>query len=300
MIDQALNWGVSLIRAVQGAIKSPAMTVIMNVLTFMGTEWFFILVFPFIYWCVDRRKATRIGVLFLVSTFFNLWIKDLCRQPRPYNLDPSVGLSSESSYGFPSGHAQGAVVFWGSAAQFFRSPWGAIVALVMILLISFSRIYLGVHFPTDVFGGWLLGLIFLALDYFFGEKISRVLRRAHPRLRAALVSLVALAMLAVHRNETAIPGLFFGAALGFAFVPETVPFDAKGTALQKVLRMLLGLGITAGIYLGLKAVFPKQGSELYDLFHFLRYALLGAWVSIGAPWFFIKIGISTKEAKEAA
>ncbi len=301
MIDQALNWGIEVIRAVQGCIKSPAMTVIMKGISFLGTQWFYLLAFPFIYWCVDRKKGTRIGLIFFISAFCNSWVKDLCGQPRPYNLDPSVGLDQEPTHGFPSGHAQNSLVFWGASAwQLMASPWKIIVPVLVVLLVSFSRVYLGVHFPTDIFGGWLIGAVLLVIDYFFGGRIARALERAQPRIRAALASLVALIMLALLRSDTSVSGIFFGVAMGFAFVPEAAPFSASGSAAQKALRILLGLGVTALIYLGLKAVFPKAGSPLYDLFHFLRYAIIGIWGTLGAPWVFLKTGLAKREEKAAA
>jgi membrane-associated phospholipid phosphatase len=298
-MEEALNWGLGVVRGVQ-TIMSPALTAVMKGLSFLGTEWFFLLALPLIYWCVNRRRGVRLSLLFLASSFFNLWLKDLFAQPRPYELDPKVGLAKESSYGLPSGHAQGSVVFWGAAAPLFRRPWGLVLAIFFPLAVSFSRVYLGVHFPTDIFGGWLLGLLFLAFDYFLGDRIERLLGQTHPRLKVAGAAIIALAMNALDMRDTSLSGVFFGAAAGFAFVPTLAPFKNEGSLAQKALRFLVGLAGAGLIYLGLKAAFPAQGSDLYALFRFLRYAILGAWVSFGAPWVFLKLGLASREEAEAA
>jgi hypothetical protein len=61
----------------------------------------------------------------------------------------------------PSGHAQDAASIWGLLAVSLRRWWMTVAAVVMILMIGLSRIYLGVHFAHDVLGGWAVGLILL-------------------------------------------------------------------------------------------------------------------------------------------
>jgi len=156
MMQAILNWGVEVIRAIQ-TIASPGLTSAMKVLTFGGSEYFYLLFLPILFWCVDERFGARLGLVVLMSTFVNGWLKVSFAQPRPYNLDPTVGLSRETSFGLPSGHAQGTSTLWGMVAPRVRRPWGLVLALAVPLVVSFTRLYLGVHFPTDVFLGLALG-----------------------------------------------------------------------------------------------------------------------------------------------
>ena len=290
-MEGILSWGLELIRDVQ-QMASPSLTVIMKAITALGTEWFFLASLPLVYWCVDRRRGARIGVIFLCSSFLNLWFKDLFTQPRPFELDPAVGLAHETSYGLPSGHAQGAVVFWGTVAPLFRKPWGLVLAIVLPLVISFSRIYLGVHFPTDVFAGWLIGGMIVAIDAIFGDRISAFLSKQSFRIKAVGAAALALAMNFLDKNDTSISGVFLGAALGFLLADKYAAFEARGPAGKRVLRYLVGLAGAAVIYLGLKAILPGKGEELYALCRFLRYALVGAWIGFGAPWAFLKLRLA--------
>ena len=292
-----LAWGLDLIRTVQ-QIANPALTVVMKVITVLGTEWFYLAALPLIYWCVDRRRGIRVGLLFLFSSFLNLWFKDLWTQPRPYEFDSSVGLAHETSYGLPSGHAQGSIVFWGAAAPLFRKPWGLVLAIFLPLVIGFSRIYLGVHFPTDVFAGWLIGGAIVAVDAVFGDRISAFLGRQTLRTKAIAIALVALAMNFLDQRDTSIAGIFLGAGLGFLFAEKYAAYEAGGRLGAKVLRYLVGLAGAAVIYLGLKAVLPGPGEQLYALCRFLRYAFVGAWIGLGAPWVFLKLHLA--EASPAA
>ncbi len=288
-MEGILDWGLGLVRQVQ-VIASPTLTVAMKGVSFLGSEWFYLAALPLIYWCFDRRRGMRLTVVFLFSSFLNLWLKDTLGQPRPYWRDPAVGMAVETSYGLPSGHAQGTLVFWGAAAPLFKRYWGLALAIVLPLAVGFSRVYLGVHFPTDVFVGWALGGLLLAADHGFGDRIERALSRVNLRLKVAGVALLALGMNALTMHDTSMSGVFFGASAGFLFVKKLVPFKAAAGGLgRKVLRCLVGFAGAALIYLGLKVLFPGEGSELYALFRFLRYGLLGAWVSLGAPWIFAKL-----------
>jgi hypothetical protein len=290
-MDAILSWGLDLVRSIQ-TIANPTMTFVMKALSTLGTEWFYMAALSLVYWCVDRRRGMRIGVVFLFSNFLNLWIKTIFAQPRPFQLDPSVGMASEVTYGLPSNHAQGAVVFWGRAALLFRKPWGLVLAILLPLAIGFSRVYLGVHFPTDVMVGWLLGAVIVALDAVIGDRLEALAHRLNMRVKALVVAVVALGMNVLYPSDTSISGLFLGALLGFLLTEKYADFSVDGGLGQRILRWLLGMGGALVVYLGLKAVFPGPGTELYDLLRFVRYGLVGAWFGFGAPWLFLRLKLA--------
>src|SRR3990172_2483279 len=136
----------------------------MESFTFLGAELFYLLVMPALLWSYDASLGTRLGLALLTSASLNAVLKVAFALPRPFWVDGRVrALSIETSFGLPSGHAQNAVVLWGYLAVQVRHWWATIGALVLIAAISFSRVYLGVHFPGDVLTGWILGALFLAL-----------------------------------------------------------------------------------------------------------------------------------------
>ncbi|PKL24147.1 MAG: phospholipid phosphatase [Spirochaetae bacterium HGW-Spirochaetae-3] len=298
-MDEVLTWGVDVIRAIQ-TVSSPGLTSAMRILTLAGSEYFYMLFLPVLFWCVDERFGARFGIVFLLSTFVNGWLKVVFAQPRPYNLDPSVGLSSETSYGLPSGHAQGSSTFWGLLAPRIRVPWGLALAILVPLLISFTRLYLGVHFPTDIFLGLALGWSFALAGLLLGDRVERLLASWNIRVNILLAAALALTMNALNMRDTNLSGVFFGTAVGAAFLFDKLRFDASsGTRGQKAARYGLGLAGMAVIYFGVKLAAPKDGAPLYALFRFLRYGLVGAWVSFGAPWAFLRLGLAGSHPEEA-
>ncbi|MFA5852944.1 MAG: phosphatase PAP2 family protein [Spirochaetales bacterium] len=287
-MNSIFSWGLTLIRSIQ-ELLGPGMLAPMKVITFFGTEIFALAALPLIYWCVDRRKGARLGVVILFSAFLNLWVKMLFMQPRPYDFDASVGLAREPTPGFPSGHSQTSMTFWGMMLTIAHGPWRIATFVAIPLLVGLSRMYLGVHFPTDVLGGWLLGGLVLGLFYGFGKKIEAMMAKWNLRLRIIAIAIVALGMNMLMRDDTRLSGVFFGSGVGFALASGNLRFDAAGDFLKRGLRYVLGLAGTLILYLGPKALLGDTIASQQALINFLRYGLIGIWVAYGAPWCFIKL-----------
>ena len=296
-MNDILSWGLDAIRFVQ-RYSNPPLTLIMKGLSELGTVYFYLSALPLVYWCVDKRRGMRIGLLFLLSAFANGWIKHAIMEPRPYTFDASVARATVSSSAFPSGHAQSAATFWGSASTLFGMPWAAILAIALPLLIGFSRVYLGVHFPTDVLAGWILGLLFVVGERRYGDRLARLIGKQHDQIRLAAVAAVALAMNAFNIRDTAVSGAFFGFGAGLVFAPRVSPYSTAGSLVQKALRFVVGLAGTAILYFGLKMLLATIEPFDIALVGFVRYATLGFWVALGAPWFFIKLGLAKEEKAE--
>ena len=144
----------------------PFFDVFFRIVTDLGYPLFYFLVIAPLFWVVDRRRALVLFLLMAVSGLLNSEAKLWFDTPRPdpelirvLDLRPIRG----GSRSFPSGHAQIAVVFWLYLAFWARRRWFTVLAVSAAVAISFSRIYLGVHFPLDIAGGLLIGGATLAL-----------------------------------------------------------------------------------------------------------------------------------------
>ena len=125
-----------------------------------------------------RRKTRRAGACLLAAIAVtavccNLGLKPLIARPRPCDLDQSVQLliSKPTDFSFPSGHT--AASFAAVAALYYFRCRYWYVAGILAVLIAFSRLYLYVHFPTDVLSGVLLGLILSWCSVVLGRFIFR-------------------------------------------------------------------------------------------------------------------------------
>ncbi len=111
-------------------------------------------------WAGHRRSAAWLAGMMAGGTLLNLGLKQIYAAPRP-DLLPHLDIVH--SYSFPSGHSAGNMMFFGALALLAGGRVAQAMAATMILLIGVSRVWLGVHWPSDVLAGWIEGLGWLAL-----------------------------------------------------------------------------------------------------------------------------------------
>jgi len=293
------TWGLEFIATVQ-SIGSPPLDLFFRAITFLGEEDFFMALLPLLLWCVDYTLGMRLGMLILASFCTNVSLKRIFRHPRPFVLDPGVKRYETTGYGLPSGHAQAAVSVWGAVAAEIRQRWAWVGAVVLMILIGFSRVYLGVHFPTDVLAGWAVGVVVLLLYLRLRRPVADWVRRSDlgPKLALILGLPLVLVVLSPDEVTTAAMGVFLGVSLGALWLDRLGGFDAGGTVWQRFFRFVSGLVVLFGLRFLLKSILPGAEGWLYAVLRFLRYAVLGLWIGLGAPWAFRGVGLAPKPGVE--
>jgi membrane-associated phospholipid phosphatase len=289
-VDSILNWGIDVVLWFQQF--SPALDAPFRWLTFLGDQEFFMLMLPLVYWCIDRKAGSRLIFLFLLSAAFNQVAKDLLAQPRPFEYDSRVRkLTDASGGGLPSGHTQGAVVFWGFMALYWRRPWICAAAVALMVGIPLSRVYLGVHFPTDLLGGYVIGGLLLWLFTVLGPSIIERLSRQAMPMQLVLVSLLSVGLAFADSGRggycNLLGGVLMGLGIGLVLERRFVHFEAGGRWWGRLAAYLLGVIILFCIYYGLRAGFGDL--EPVSFWRFIRYALIGFWGAFGAPWIFVRL-----------
>jgi hypothetical protein len=236
----------------------------------------------------------RVGIIFLLSVYVNTGAKEIFQQPRPFDILPEIQKAYASGYGFPSGHAQSSLVVWGSIAYWKKQTWIRNLSLLLILLIGFSRIYLGVHFPTDILGGWLIGGLILGFSYFIFLKIKLNFIQGNMILKIIGITLFPVILLQIQSSPDIISSLaaLTGVGYGLLFFSSSIGGIQLGSWLQRLFSFLVGVIGIGILYLGLKLILPSEGQLFYQLSRFFRYLLLGIWISFGAPWLFIRMRLA--------
>jgi undecaprenyl-diphosphatase len=290
-----LDWGAEVVLWFQRF--SPSLDAFFASVTFLGDEEFFLLLLPFVYWCVDRRGGARLIVIFLCSTYLNAVAKLIFDQPRPFQYDARVRMITGTyGGGLPSGHTQGAVVVWGYLAKVFRQNWLRTLAAILMILIPVSRVYLGVHFPHDLLGGYLLGGAVLALYLWLAPDVERWLgsRGLVWHLGLAVVVAVAMALTFQTQDGVTAGATVAGMGVGFALERRWVRFAVGDQWRKRVLAFLLGVVVIACLWGGLRLAFADLEPAL--LYRFIRYALTGLWGAVGAPLVFVHLGLAATES----
>ncbi|MBA7514417.1 hypothetical protein ES705_06445 [subsurface metagenome] len=299
-MDAIFQWGLDFIIMIQ-QIDTPLLDSFFRAITSLGDELFYLLLFPFLLWCVDFYLGIRVGIIFLLSVYANNGLKEIFQQPRPFDILPEIQKVHAYGYGFPSGHAQSSLVVWGSIAYWKKQIWIRNLSVLLILLIGFSRIYLGVHFPTDILGGWLSGGLILGLSYFIFLKFKLDFIQGNMIFKIIGITLLPLILLQIQSSPdiissvAALTGIGYGLLFFYSFIGGIRP----GNWLQRLISFLVGVIGIGIIYLGLKLILPSEGQSFYQLSRFFRYLLLGVWISFGAPWLFIRMGLSRQVEKKS-
>lgn len=302
---------------------------VMRLLSFLGTEEFYLLLLSVLYWGVNATLGVRVGVILLLSNSLNVILKWVFHLPRPYWYDSRIrGLWGESTFGVPSGHSQTPMSIFGLIAATIKRGWVWGITLLLVFLIGFSRMVLGAHFHLDVVVGWTLGVLLLTAFLRFEKPVKAWFDRRRPGKQVLIAFLISFAVILVGVlirtgvSDVAIPaewaenaradqpdttinpfGLndlinlaasLFGLVAGVCWLRTRGGFDAGGEYWKRGVRILIGLIGVVILWMGLAEVFP-QGANLpaYGL-RFLRYCLIALWIAAGAPVLFIRLGLAKK------
>lgn len=156
--------------------KGEIVTNFFKLISFLASTKFILLAnFAIILFIIMKKKLKLliIGLFSLSSVIVNHLVKLLVKRDRPLN----IALIEETFYSFPSGHSMIAVLFYGSIIYILREyrikhyQLYSVCLVILIFLVGISRIYLGVHFATDIIGGYLLGSIILVGGLIIKDKL---------------------------------------------------------------------------------------------------------------------------------
>lgn len=161
---------------------SPTLTTVMQTASFLGSTLFLIflgIIIVIIFFLLKRPRASVIFIITTVgSSILLAALKFAFKRARP---EPFFNTLLPASYSFPSGHSLASFCFYGALAAIIvarvEKLWLKIIiwslAIILIALIGISRIYLGVHYPSDVLAGYAVGFIWV-MTIAIGDRINHV------------------------------------------------------------------------------------------------------------------------------
>ena len=205
-------------------------------------------------WCSNRRDGEWFAMNVICGLFFGHLLKDIIKNPRPWLADDrlipcSEAIDSASGYSTPSGHSVDSVTSYGTLILILRRRWGTILLSALMILIMFSRLFLGVHTLADLIVGILLGAAIIAINgmtmrYSFSDEGNYL--RASVLYALAIITAMLIWVLVSDDNSTLIDyvGLMLGTLIARPAGYFLVGFDGnKMTKRQKLVGLVIGWSI---------------------------------------------------------
>lgn len=284
-------------------IGNPVLSFIANLISAFGEEDLMILILITIYWCFDKKKGFSIFSSLMLSLACMQTLKAIIKAPRPFQVHPELitadRIETATGYSFPSGHSTGAASFYSSIALLYRKRWIKAFAILLVILVPLSRLYLGVHWPLDVLCGTIIGLgisLFLTapLLNLFDDK--RKIRMIYLPLGVLMLIAALLLAILLHLemiDEVAFSDLmkllavFSTASIGAAVELTTTDFVPAKKGKEKILCFLIGAVLIALVQAS-GALIPEN---IYYLWAFIRYTFIGALATLLVPRLLLKLNL---------
>lgn len=276
-------------------LRTPFFDAFFQFFTLFGEETLFLVAALIVFWCVDKRCGYFLMYTSFLGAIVNQFLKLLFCIPRPWVRDPKFTIvesarEAASGYSFPSGHTQSAGGLFFGVARHGKGRWLRAVCVAMVILVGFSRMYLGVHTPADVLVSLATSLIIVFGSYPLFMRAWNGNWKAYIPLFAVLLAAgIALVVYAEFctppigaiaentANGRATAYKMFGTSIGLVLTvwldTKYIRFDTKAVWWAQIIKTLLGVGLVVGVRTLTKAPLLALCSG-HDVAGFLRYFLM--------------------------
>ncbi|MBE5744094.1 MAG: phosphatase PAP2 family protein [Clostridiales bacterium] len=253
-------------------LRNPFFDTIFSLITMLGEETAFMAIAIIVFWCFDKFQGYFLLLTGFLGTIINQFLKMLFRIPRPWVKDPNFtvvegSVKEAAGFSFPSGHTQTSVTLFGGIARANKQKWLRITAIIICAIVPFSRMYLGVHTPLDVFVSIGISLVLIFGCYPLFKKAEE-----NPKVMYIILGSLAVLVLAytlfvclykfpedvyleanVHNLESARKNAFtmIGCILGIFVVylvdGKYIKFETKAVWWAQIIKVVIGLVLVIAV-----------------------------------------------------
>lgn len=282
------NFEIEILNKIREVI-TPFFDLLFSLLTNLGGQEVLILSIIVIYFVLSKKDGQKIAYTIFLSLLINNAIKVVIDRIRPFNHPKATytvnesTLESASGMSFPSGHSQNSSVTYFSIANNYKKKYLWIIGSVLVTIVGLSRIFLGVHYPTDVIAGIILGLIFTFLGFKIYDKYATNLKSKVILL--LITSAVFLPFIFIYYNKVntnyegykdlyTIYAFYLGYVGAVYLEGKFVDFNEDEPLKIRIIRAVIATVIVLALLIGLKIAFPKH-NILFDMIRYFSLSFIG-------------------------
>lgn len=260
------------------SFEGRVLTTFFKLVSSLANETLYLVIISFLYWCVSKRKAFHMIVMLCFSGYIGIMVKEFMKIPRPYTYDGIEALYEKSAagYSFPSTHVQLSTTFWGSFMILCKKRIVWIIGIIFIILVAISRLYLRVHWLSDIIGAVLFSVIVVYLY----TKVTMGLSDRKFILLQRIILAVSLIMYVMTSqvDNLKLLGVLTGSTIGIMLENHFINMNESNDFKMQVVKTVLGLSIMLIMQFILKKVIPDM--------YYLRYAVTGITITFLCPFMF--------------
>ena len=288
-------------------IRNPVLDALVQAVTLVGEETFFLALGLFLIWCCNKRDGYLVLMVSFTGIIVNQFLKMIFRVPRPWVKDPNFQIvesarQGASGYSFPSGHTQNSVGMLGSLGVSAKQIWIKVLCIAGVILVPLSRMYLGVHTPQDVLVSMAIAFVLIA-----GFDLLLKLNEKHPCViyitMGCMLALTVSFLIFLYvypfpadvfaeenvanynsalKNAYTMLGCILG-MLGFRILDDKIThYDTSAVWWAQLLKFVLGVGVVMLVKEGTKPILNAIfGGHMAA--HAIRYFLV---VAAATGWTF--------------
>ncbi|MED0936947.1 phosphatidic acid phosphatase [Bacillus cereus] len=271
------------------SMEGSMLTILFKFISSIANETLYLVIISILYWCVSKRKAFHMIVMLCFSGYIGIVVKEFMKIPRPYTYDGVQALYEKSAagYSFPSTHVQLGATFWSSFMSLYKKRIIWIIGIIFIILVAFSRLYLRVHWLSDIVGAVLISVIVVYLYM----KVTVGLSDRKFILLQRIVLAVSFIMYFMTNNidNFKLLGILTGSTIGIMLENQFIKMNENNNLKIEVVKTVVGLSFMFMIQLILKKVIPDM--------YYLRYVLTGTTITFLCPFLFHLLRLKNVSSK---
>ena len=248
------------------SLRNPVCDFFFSIITYFGDETLFMVVGMIFFWCIDKFSGYYLLITGFFGTVINQFLKLIFRIPRPWVKDPNFtaiesAKEGAAGFSFPSGHTQTSVALYGGVARSNKNLALRITAIVLCVLVPFSRMYLGVHTLLDVGVSIAIALALVFIGYPLFKKAEH-----NPKIMYGIIITLGLIVTAfmlyvylypfpadvylpenvinlesAKKNAYTLMGCMFGFLVVYIIDSKFIKFNVKAVWWAQILKVVGGL-----------------------------------------------------------